>query len=173
MDTATNAHAMSLLARAVPALLACVFACTGAIAQPLVGVVSHVGDGDSLSVRPAGGGPPVPVRVHGVDAPEICQAFGRQARQALADRVLHRRVRVTPRARDMYDRVVGNVSVEGQDVGALLVAGGFAWSSGYRGRTGPYAQEEEQARAAGRGLWSGAAVEPRLFRKRHGSCRAP
>lgn len=151
-------------------LLGWLLASSGAIARPLEGVVSHVSDGDSLWVRTAGGGPPLQVRVHGVDAPEICQAFGRQAREALAARVLHRRVRVAPRARDVYDRTLANISVEGQDVGAWLVTGGYAWSSGYRGRAGPYAQQEEQARQARRGLWGASAVEPRIFRKRQGSC---
>lgn len=146
-------------------------ACVPAAARPLVGVVSHVTDGDSLWVRPTNGGPPVQVRIQGVDAPEICQAFGTQARDALAARVLHRTVRVTTRARDVYQRSVGNVSLEGQDVGAWMVAGGFAWSARYRSRTGPYAREEAQARQGRVGLWSTAAVEPRAFRRRHGSCR--
>jgi endonuclease YncB( thermonuclease family) len=107
----------------------------------------------------------------GLDAPEICQAFGTQARDALAARVLHRTVRVSTRARDQYQRSVGSVSLEGQDVGAWLVERGFAWSARYRGRSGPYAQEETQARQGRVGLWAANAVEPRVFRKRHGSCR--
>lgn len=163
---------MTPLRRALPVLLlAWLFACGGATAQPLDGTVTHVSDGDSLWVRPAAGGPPLQVRVQGIDAPEICQPFGRQAREALAARVLHRRVRVSPRARDTYHRTLASVSVDGRDVGAMLVAGGFAWSSGYRGRAGPYAAEETQARQARRGLWSTAALEPRAFRRRHGSCR--
>lgn len=156
---------------ALAALLLSSFACAPAVAaKALQGVVSHVTDGDTIWVRPMAG-PPVPVRVQGVDAPEICQAFGPQARDALAARVLHRPVRVATRARDRYQRTVGNVSLEGQDVGAWLVAGGFAWSARYRNRAGPYAKEEAQARQERRGLWAAAAQEPRLFRKRHGSCR--
>lgn len=163
---------MRLFSRTLSALfLLLLLACVPATARPLVGVVSHVTDGDSLWLRPAGGGAPVPVRIQGVDAPEICQAFGPQARDALAARVLHRTVRVATRARDMYQRSVGTVSLEGQDVGAWMVAGGFAWSARYRGRAGPYAQEEALARHAHAGLWAAAAVEPRAFRRRHGSCR--
>ncbi len=142
-----------------------------ASARPLHGVVSHVTDGDTLWVRPAGDRPPVQVRMQGLDAPEICQAFGTQARDALAARVLHRTVRVSTRARDKYQRSVGSVSLEGQDVGAWLVQRGYAWSTRYRGRSGPYAQEEAQARQGRVGLWAAGAVEPRVFRRRHGSCR--
>jgi micrococcal nuclease len=151
-------------------LLVSLFAGGPASAKALNGVVNHVTDGDTLWVRPASG-PPVQVRIQGLDAPEICQAFGQQARDALAARVLHRTVRVATRARDSYQRSVGNVSLEGQDVGAWLVAGGFAWSARYRGRSGPYAQEEAQARRARLGLWTAGAMEPRAFRRRHGSCR--
>jgi endonuclease YncB( thermonuclease family) len=156
--------------RALSFVLLAFLAAAPAGAGTLRGVVSHVTDGDTLWVRPAGGAP-VQVRLQGLDAPEICQSFGPQARDALAARVLHRPVRVSVRTRDMYDRSVGTVSLDGQDVGAWLVAGGFAWSARYRGRSGPYAREETQARQGRMGLWATGAVEPRSFRRRHGSCR--
>ena len=162
---------MRLSLRSLPALLlVSLLACGPATGKALTGFVSHVTDGDTLWVRPASGSP-VQVRIQGLDAPEICQPFGLQARDALAARVLHRPVRVSTRARDMYQRSVGSVSLEGQDVGAWLVAGGFAWSARYRGRPGPYAPEEAQARRHRIGLWATSAVEPRAFRRRHGSCR--
>ncbi len=152
-------------------LLLALLAGLPASARPLHGVVSHVTDGDTLWVRPAGDRAPVQVRMQGLDAPEICQAFGTQARDALAARVLHRTLRVSTRARDRYQRSVGSVSLEGQDVGAWLVQRGYAWSARYRGRPGPYAEEEAQARQGRIGLWAASAVEPRNFRRRHGSCR--
>jgi len=141
-----------------------------AAAKSWQGVVNHVTDGDTLWIRPANG-PPVQVRIHGLDAPEICQAFGKEARDALAARLLHRKVRVTIRAQAAYQRSVGTVSLKGEDVGAWLVAHGYAWSSHDRGG-GPYAQEEAQARQARIGLWTSPAVEPRRFRRRHGSCQS-
>jgi micrococcal nuclease len=162
---------MRMFLRAMPVvLLLALFTAAPATARTLTGIVNHVTDGDTLWVRPSSG-PPVQVRIQGLDAPEICQAFGPQARDALAARVLHRTVRVATRARDRYQRSVGNVSLEGQDVGAWLVAGGFAWSARYRGRGGPYAQEEAHARHARLGLWAAGAIEPGSFRRRHGSCR--
>ena len=162
---------MSSFLRALPVVLLLALSCMApAGARALHGVVNHVTDGDTLWVRQASGAP-VQVRIQGLDAPEICQPFGPQARDALAARVLHRTVRVATRARDRYPRTVGSLSLEGQDVGAWLVAGGFAWSAHYRGRNGPYAVEEARARQERRGLWAAAAQEPRVFRKRHGSCR--
>lgn len=143
-----------------------------AAARTVDGVVKHVTDGDTLWVQPAAGAA-LQIRIAGVDAPEICQAFGAQARDALAARVLHRPVVVVTRARDVYHRTVGHVSLQGQDIGAWLVSGGYAWSPGYRHRAGMYAAEETQARQAHRGLWAAEATEPQLFRKRHGSCHRP
>ena len=162
-----------LLSRLLPwCVVFCALAGTAAAARSLEGVVRHVTDGDTLWVQPAAG-PAVQIRIVGIDAPEICQAFGTQARDALSGRVLHQPVLVATRARDIYHRTVGRVSLQGQDVGAWLVASGYAWSPGFRHRAGPYAAEEAQARQAHRGLWADAALEPRLFRKRHGSCHRP
>jgi endonuclease YncB( thermonuclease family) len=153
-------------------LLLAAAACVPAAAKNLNGVVTHVTDGDTLWVRPIGGGEPVQVRIDGIDAPEICQPFGKQARDALASRVMRRPVQVASRARDIYDRTVGRVTANGQDVGEWLVTGGYAWASRYRNRA-VYADQEAQARQARRGLWAAPAVEPRTFRRRHGSCQTP
>jgi micrococcal nuclease len=144
-----------------------------ASAQALVftGVVTHVTDGDSLWVRPATGGEAQQIRLQGIDAPEICQWYGREARAALAARTLHRPVVVTTRARDRYERTLARVRLGSQDLGEWLVARGYAWSDGRGGRGGPYAEQQAQASAARLGLWSGGrTMPPREFRRRHGSC---
>lgn len=142
-------------------------------AHALSGIVTRVTDGDTLWVRPADGGRPVKVRLQGIDAPERCQAWGPQARAALASRVLHRRVQVRTRAYDDYQRAIGHLELQGEDIAAWMVREGHAWSARFHRSPGPYAAQEQQARAAGRGLFASAAVEPRVFRKTHGSCSAP
>jgi micrococcal nuclease len=155
---------------AAAALLAATTLC--AHAGTFMGTVTHVTDGDSLWVRPAAGGPPRQVRVQGIDAPEICQAWGRESREALAAQVLHRQVRVNGRGRDTYGRTLAQVSFGNQDVGASMVGRGHAWSYRFRRDVGPYSRQESQARSAHLGLWSASApIEPRVFRKRHGSCK--
>lgn len=141
-------------------------------ARTFEGVVTHVTDGDSVWVRPASGAAPRQVRLQGIDAPEICQAFGAPSRDALAARVLHRRVAVNSSMRDSYQRTLGRVSMDGQDLGAWMVGRGYAWSYRFRRDAGPYAAQEARARSARLGLWlDGSAMEPREFRKRHGSCK--
>jgi endonuclease YncB( thermonuclease family) len=136
------------------------------------GTVSRVSDGDTLWLRPAGGGKPLKLRMKGIDAPELCQAGGPESRQALEQLALHREVQVEPHGRDDHGRVLGVLRIDGEDLGARLVRDGRAWSYRYRGDPGPYAAEERSAQAQRRGLHAdGAAVRPYEFRVAHGPCK--
>jgi micrococcal nuclease len=68
---------------------------------------------------------------------------------------------------------LGRLQHRGEDVGAWLVTNGHAWRYHHRRSLGTYANEQTQAKAKRTGLWaqSTSAMEPRLFRKSHGSCR--
>lgn len=147
---------------------------TGA-AHAAGGVVTHVTDGDTLWVRVDGAPPrakPRKLRLQGIDAPEHCQAWGPQATEALARRVLHRHVQFETAAHDRYHRSIARVAVDGDDVAAWMVAHGHAWSDHFRRRDGGrYGALEAQAKAARRGLFAQpGAVEPRVFRRMHGRC---
>lgn len=160
-------HVLLCLALAVPAVHA-----TGA--RTFRATVTHVTDGDTVWVRPSWGGPTLQVRLQGLDAPEICQRWGQQARQALQARLLHQPVTVQSRARDDYGRLVARLQWTGQDTGRWLVASGLAWSYRSSRGAGPYDAMQAQARAGRRGLWSDARPqEPRAFRRQHGSCAPP
>ncbi len=130
------------------------------------GVVTHVTDGDTIWVRPAQGEDSVRVRLLEIDAPENCQRFGPEAKQALRDRVLHASVRLRTVGIDDYGRQLARIELRGEDINAWLVRNGFAWSMSFHGRPGRYARLEEQARHEHRGLWSlPGALDPRSFRK--------
>ena len=134
----------------------------------------HVSDGDTVFVRPASGGKPIKIRMDGLDAPEICQAYGQVSRQALQNRLQGQAVSVDGRRRDSYGRVLARIRWQQADVGEWMVRQGHAWSYRYRRDAGPYAAEEAQAKAAQRGLFADAgALPPRDFRKRHGPCHEP
>ena len=141
-------------------------------AKILTGVVTHVTDGDTIWVRLSGGEQPVKVRFQGMDAPESCQDWGGQSTSALKAKALHQNVVLSTRARDDYGRLLARVRINGEDLGAWMVAHGHAWSYHYRRNPGPYAMEERSAKDERRGLWANASpVEPREFRKLHGSCK--
>lgn len=151
--------------------LAC-FLPLAAFAERFEAVVSHVTDGDTVWVRPAHGGPPQHVRIDGIDAPETCQAFGREARTALAKAVQHKRVTVITRGADDYRRTIAQLRIGRRDVGAWMVSHGYAWSYRFRSDPGPYARQEARARSRHLGLWRQDKPEiPRDFRVRHGDCQ--
>jgi endonuclease YncB( thermonuclease family) len=138
------------------------------------GVVSYVVDGDTVRVRPPGGGKPISVRINGIDAPEICQAGGSASRDALMRKLLGQRVAVHGRHHDDYGRLLAKIMLKGEDAGGWMVAQGLAWSYRSRGGAGPYAVQQRRAKAAGLGIFSPSyavsPVYPAQFRKRHGSC---
>ncbi|WP_310566532.1 thermonuclease family protein [Hydrogenophaga sp.] len=131
-------------------------------------------DGDTLWVQPLDGGRYRKLRLDGLDAPEICQDGGVASRDALAARVLRQVVTVRERSHDDYGRALVRLQHGGDDVGAFMVQQGQAWSYRWRHSEGPFAQEEAQARAQKKGLFTAASPEPpRDFRRRHGPCPMP
>jgi micrococcal nuclease len=135
------------------------------------GVVTHVSDGDTVWVQPMQGGEAQKIRVLGIDAPEICQAWGPQARDALQSLVQDQTVEVQGRHRDTYGRLLAQLTRQGHDVGAWMVLQGHAWSYRYKRQAGLYDALQIQAQSHRQGLFAdGRAVPPRAFRKRFGSC---
>jgi endonuclease YncB( thermonuclease family) len=141
--------------------------------RTFTGTVTSVVDGDTVWVRPSRGGAAIEIRVQGIDAPESCQAWGRQAKDALRRHLLRRHVKVRDVGRDTYGRHLARLARDGQDVGAWMVHNGLAWAGRWRGRAGPYTDLQAQAVQARRGLWSQPAMEPWRFRRQHGACPRP
>lgn len=144
-----------------------------AAGQAWLATVVYVVDGDSVWVRAATGGGRVRLRLDGIDAPEICQIGGRQARQALQALVLGQRVQVSVWARDRFGRAIVRLvrATDDADVAAHMVALGWAWADRFHDRPGRYGPQEAEARRAARGVFaSGQAEQPADFRRRHGPC---
>lgn len=162
----------------VVALLVAGLLCAGQAAPAAQATVEaraqRVIDGDSLWIEPAGGGAPIELRLLGIDAPEICQPWGAQAKEALAELVAGRVLRVELGGVDFHGRRLGTVYVDTRNVNRTLVQEGHAWSARYKWDRGPYVADERMARALGRGLnREPGAQMPRDFRRAHGPCTGP
>ncbi len=140
------------------------------LAGELTGNVVRVTDGDTITVLDASQ-QQHKIRLSGIDAPEIKQAFGRVSKMNLADLVAGKQVTVEWQKRDRYRRIVGKVLVDGRDVNLQQVQAGLAWhfkkyeKEQWEFDRTLYAASEDKARRAHRGLWADPhAVSPSQFR---------
>lgn len=131
-------------------------------------------DGDTVLLKDTDTNSPPPLfyklRLAAIDAPEKDQAYGAQAKQALARLVLKQHVGVTTVATDSYGRTIGWISLKRDasienSVNAELVRRGWAWALS-RSRS-PYLREAQQVAQRERlGLWASAQpIPPWVWRK--------
>jgi micrococcal nuclease len=137
------------------------------------GVVTYVIDGDTVEFKPVvPASAPVRVRLRQIDAPEICQIGGEEAKRFLSELALNQAATLVPQAHDRYGRVVGALTVNGVNLSTRMVEEGHAHSEVGRNGRGPLIKQERMAKALGRGLHaSGKVVTPKDFRRAHGSCK--
>ena len=160
--------------RAIALTLYALAACgADGLAAELEGRVVGVRDGDTVDVLTAAD-VQVRVRLAGIDAPEMGQAFGHAAKQALSELAYRQMARVEWSKKDNYGRVVGKLLVRGADVNLQLIQRGLAWH--YKAYAGDqsvadrkrYAAAEAVARAQRVGLWREPNPVP-PWRFRHGT----
>lgn len=145
----------------------------GSLAEPwaLTGKVINVADGDSLTLMLEDFSK-VSVRLSDIDAPESGhgqrrpgQPFSNASRQALSALVKGQQASATCYEIDnpKYKRSVCTVVVNGVNVNAEQLRLGMAWANRASPRYVRDSQSyvlEQQAKAAGRGLWSKNALPP-------------
>jgi endonuclease YncB( thermonuclease family) len=117
--------AMNLQSYLCSSLLAAYALCFSlAQAETLGGRVVKIADGDTVTILDESNRQHK-VRLVGIDAPERKQPFG--TRQHLADLVFGKTVVVKWQKRDRYQRILGKVLVDGQDVNLEQIKAGLAW----------------------------------------------
>lgn len=125
------------------------------------GPVTHVVDGDTLDVRLSTG--VERVRIIGLDTPEVGECGFQEATAGMRDLVGGTTVALerdpTQDDRDRYGRLVRHVRMgSGESAAVEMIRQGlsteYLYGAVYQHR-GEHLAAEQQARAAGRGLWSG------------------
>ena len=140
-----------------------------AVATVNVEGAARVIDGDTLDI----GGQRI--RLHGIDAPESAQQCkdargdeyrcGQQATAALSGLIGRQPVTCDERDVDRYGRIVAVCHLGPEDVNAWMVSQG--WAMAYRHYSLDYVSDEDQARAAHRGIWRGDLTPPWDWRAEH------
>lgn len=153
-------------------LLAAAMLAPSVVAQDVSGP-ARAADGDTLNFTG------VPVRLHGIDAPELAQrctrdgvswACGREAADRLAGLVAGKSVRCEQRDIDDYGRAVATCRVGGADLSAAMVDAGLAIALPHF--TAAYIANEGRAREQRRGIWAGEFERPSAYRAAHPAPRA-
>ena len=139
-------------------------------AEVLVGKFIGVGDGDTITVLDADK-TEYKIRLMGIDAPEKTQKFGDASKQALSNYIYQREVSVEYKKKDKYQRKVGKVILDKQDICLTMIELGMAWHyKDYEKEQSKtdrdlYRQAELKARESRIGLWQlSNVIEPSAFR---------
>ena len=158
--------ARSRTAQALLLLFALALNVANAQLNAIVGAATVI-DGDTLDV--AG----VRIRLWGIDAPEsrqVCSVAGTEypcggrATAHLRALIADRPVACEPRSTDRYGRTVALCRVDGRDLGAAMVRDG--WAVAFVRYAMDYVPQEQEARAARRGLWEGTFLAPEIWRRK-------
>lgn len=160
------------------------------------GKVVSIHDGDTITVLHDS--TQVKVRLNEIDAPELKQAFGQRARQALGERLQGKTVRVEWEKLDKYGRTLGTVYIHGrphsakqatesanqrentgnhhvdESINLWLVRNGWAWQYWQYSKSETLKRAEDAARKERVGLWQDASpVPPWEWRKKKSPTPAP
>ena len=76
-------------------------------------------DGDTLRIGSER------IKLRGIDTPELSEPEGQAAKQRLEELLRSGPVRIVPRGRDVYDRLVADVFVNGRNLAEILRGEGF------------------------------------------------
>ena len=90
------------------------------------GRLVDVADGDTVTILNSGN-KQIMVRLAGIDAPEVGQAFGEEAKSQLSKLILGRHVRCEAEKRDRAGKAIGKILLDGTDVNLLMVRTCLAW----------------------------------------------
>lgn len=159
------------MVRALIFSLAALAACSSAEPGGISGRATVI-DGDTIAVE----GTEARIRLYGIDAPEGQQTCedaegrrylcGSRAADALAGIIgRNGHVHCVEEDRDRYGRIVAECTTQsGTVINSAMVASG--WALEYpQYSDGRYSQHEQDAKAAGRGMWAGEFVEPWQWRR--------
>ncbi|HEC1238573.1 TPA: thermonuclease family protein, partial [Campylobacter upsaliensis] len=101
--------------------------------KELTGKVSKVIDGDTIELlaktskeNPYNHITKLKIRLYGIDAPELKQAYGKEAKEYLSALVLKQEVSLIIENKDKYERIVGTIFLKGKDINKEMVKNGYA-----------------------------------------------
>ena len=95
-------------------------------AETFVGSVARVSDGDTVRLL-VNDSTELKIRLSGIDAPELDQAFGKESKNRLTELVDGRTIEAQCSKRDRYRRWLCKLVFNSNDINLSLVKDGYAW----------------------------------------------
>ena len=90
------------------------------------GKVINVIDGDSIILQRENH--EEMIRLRQIDAPEFKQPYGKKAKQALSNMILGKIVQIKGQKKDSYNRILGTVFFNDEDINLKMIREGHAWA---------------------------------------------
>lgn len=136
-------------------LLLTTFVCFGTTTK-----VARIIDGDTFETDKG-----EKVRLIGMNAPEISDIFGQEAKQYLTDLIENKTVDLQTdnisNNRDRYQRLLRYVILDGVDINKKMISDGFAFAylKYHFSKSSEYEQAQIQARETNKGIWGNGKNE--------------
>ena len=115
------------------------------------------------------------VRLLNVDAPETKQSFGEAAKDSVSKLILGKTVVVDSLKLDLYNRVLGSITINGKALDSILVSNGWAWHYPEYSKKLELVAMQETAILKHLGLWKCGVdntCPPSVFRRLNAKNRA-
>jgi micrococcal nuclease len=122
--------------------------------------VTRIIDGDTFETETG-----EKVRLIGINAPEISDIFGQEAKQYLSQLILDKNVELQSdnisNDRDRYQRLLRYIIVDGIDINKKMVSDGFAFAylKYHFSKSNDYEQAQLEARETNKGIWGDSKKE--------------
>lgn len=113
--------------------------------------IAYFYDGDTVKIIDAS--KTYKLRIAHIDAPERNQTYGRKSRRALMKLCKNATIQISLTETDKYQRQLGSLSCNQQDVSTYMIKYGHAWFSKRYSKKKILAQIEQSARKNKLGLW--------------------
>jgi endonuclease YncB( thermonuclease family) len=122
-----------------------------ALANDLAPKITQFYDGDTVKIQD--GLNAYKLRLTDIDAPERNQSYGKTARRALAKLCQNANIQVYLSGIDKYQRNLGKLSCNNQDVSVFMISNGHAWFNRRYSMDYTLDLAEQAARTNKIGLW--------------------
>lgn len=128
--------------------------------------ITYFYDGDTVKIND--NGLEYKLRLTDIDAPERNQAYGLKSRRALMQLCNNASVQVQIMGVDKYQRKLGKLDCNKQDVSFYMLQNGYAWFYHQYSNDSALELAEVEARDNKRGLWNAKQqTPPWVWRKNH------